>query len=55
MQECIATIRIQQMRKRQEEILRVLSFLGEEDEDREKADALTKELMKLQETMQDIK
>lgn len=55
LQECIATIRIQQMRKRQEEILRVLSFLGEEDEDREKADALTKELMKLQETMQDIK
>ena len=55
LQECIATIRIQQMRKRQEEILRVLSFLGEEDEDREKADALTKELMKLQETMQDRK
>ena len=51
LQECIATIRTQQLKKRQEEILDVLAFLGEEDEDRERADALTKELMELQMTM----
>lgn len=52
--ECIATIRTEQLRKRQEEILNILTFLTEEDGDREKADALTKELMELQTIMQNI-
>lgn len=55
LKECIAAVKSGQLRKRQEEILDILSLLTEEEGDREKADALTIELMELQKTMQNIK
>ena len=55
LKECIAAVKSDQLRRRQEEILDILSLLTEEEGDREKADALTIELMELQKTMQNIK
>ncbi len=54
-QECIEKIRYERMEKRQNEILEALTLLTEEESDRDRADALTKELIELQRTMQNIK
>ena len=55
LKECIAAAKAGQLKKRQQEILDILSLLTEDEGDREKADALTIELMELQRTMQNIK
>ena len=54
-QECVAKIRYEKLRKREEEILNALTFLTEEAEDQSRADDLTRELIELQRTMQNIK
>ncbi len=55
LKECIAAVKSGQLKKRQEEILNILSLLTEDEKDRERADALTMELMELQKTMRNIK
>ena len=55
LKECIAAAKSGQLKKRQQEILDILSLLTEDEGDGEKADALTIELMELQRTMQNIK
>lgn len=53
--ECVEKIRYEKLQKRQNEILEALTLLTEEESDRNRADALTKELIELQRTMQNIK
>ncbi len=53
--KCVEAIKAGQLKKRQEEILNVLTLLSDDESEGERAEALTKELMELQKMMQSIR